>query len=1056
MITIRYGQRRRVAVQRRSVVLAVILAVVAAMLPGSGGSALFATAGTPGNGVVQVPDHPDTSSFAPNQLKGIQTADPSTGVSLIAPPGASDTGDARLTYPLEVPPGRANLQPQLAVRYDSASGDGWLGMGWDLAVPAITVDTRWGVPRYGAGLETETYLMGGQQLTPMANRGQFVPRSAEKVFHTRIEGSFARIVRHGTDPRSYTWEVVDKSGTHSFYGGSTDSTLTDGRGDVFMWALREMRDSNGNVMRYQTVRQDDTGVAGGSVPGSNLYLKKISYTGDDATDGPYVVTFTRDRDLGEPRRPDVSIDARGGFKRVTADLLRQVDVTLGGRLVRRYSFTYRTGAYDKTLLKSVAQFGDDGKLFNSHTFDYFDDVRDSSGQYQEFSSVDWNSPRDNLANGAVNAISGGAGELGAINGSTSTAAGGHLYVGFGATLSKTGSVGEKTGFDHSDDTGLVALVDVDGDNLPDKVFVDGDQVVYRRNLGGPDGQPGFDDVVRPLHNLPGILSESSDSLTVGVEAYPGAGAVQLDDVDTFATTTRYFADVNGDGIADLVDGSNVLFGRIGSDGAPTYGLASETPVPISSAPVDPNGLLPDLTADRQRELDSHPLVDTVRRWVAPFDGTVAVTGTVRLVQDTSAARAAYTKADGVRVAIQHEGDELWSQVIGPDDFAEHTPDGVATVDVQRGDRLYFRVQSRADGAFDQVAWDPAIGYVGVDDVTDVNGLRPFRYQASRDFTLAGRATTVTVPVTGTMHLSGALTKKGVTTDDVTAVVTRDGEKVFERTMPADQTGDIPVDTDVPVTQGQRLEWRVHVDSPIDLGQISWTPEAAYTAAPGIRRLTTSDGSPALSVQPPYDIDMYPVDDLTAPQRSFTVPPTGDLTVDPALAFDLGEEHPNATVVFTVKRPGALLAKKVITVTNGQVPSDLRLTVPADAGDHLFFDFSTPDTGIAAHLTDHSVLAGPDPADLGPVPSAFHSSAREGAFAQPYRGWGVIGYNGNGDRADHPIAQNDLVADPTFRDQLPTSVDPVADRDRFAADPPDHAARVLPVHAVPLGRPVGCW
>jgi RHS repeat-associated protein len=1034
MITIRYGQFRRFAAHRRGVVLVAILAVVAAMLPASGGPTLFQTAGTPGNGLVQAPDHPDTASFAPNQLKGIQTADPSTGVALIAPPGATSTGDAKLAYPLEVPPGRANLQPQLAVQYNSAGGDGWLGMGWDLTVPSITVDTRWGVPRYDAGLETETYLMGGQQLTPAANRGQFVARSAEKVFHTRVEGSFERIVRHGSDPGSYTWEVVDKSGTHSFYGGSADSTLTDGNGDVFMWALRQMRDSNGNVMRYQTVRQDDPGVAGGSVPGSNLYLHKITYTGDAASDGPYAVTFVRDRELSEPRRPDVSIDARGGFKRVTADLLRQVDVSLNGQLVRRYSFTYQTGAYNKTLLKSVAQFGEDGKLFNSHTFEYFDDVRDNSGQYQAFTSVDWKSPRDNLANGAVNAISGGAGEFGALNGSTTTAAGGHLYVGFGATLSKSGSVGVKTGFDHSEDTGLVALVDVDGDNLPDKVFVSGGQVVYRRNLAGPGGQPRFDDVVRPLHNLPGILSETSDSLTVGVEAYPGVGAAQLDHVDTFATTSRYFSDVNGDGIADLVDGGSVLFGRIGSDGTPTYGLSSETPVPITSVPVNPNGLLPNYTADQQRELQSHPLVDTVRRWVAPFDGTVAITGTVRLIQDTSAARAAYTKADGVRVAIQHEGAELWSQVIGPTDYAEHTPDGVATVEVKRGERLYFRVQSRSDGAFDQVAWDPAIGYVGAPGTTDVNGLRSFQYQASRDFTLAGRSTTVTVPVTGTMHLSGALTKRGVTTDDVTVVVTRDGEKVFERTMPADQTGDIPVDADVPVTQGQRLQWRVHVDSPIDLDQISWTPEAHYTVAPGIRRLTTSDGSPALSVQPPYDIDMYPVDDLTAPQQPFTVPASGTLTVDPALAFDFGDQHPDATVVFTVKRPGALLGKKVITITNGQVPADLQLTVPANAGDQLFFDFSTVDTGIAAHLTDHSVLAGLDPANLAPVPSAFHSSAQEGAFAQPYRGWGVIGYNGNGDRADQPIAQNDLVADPTYRDQLPTSVDPVADRDKFAADP----------------------
>jgi tetratricopeptide (TPR) repeat protein len=41
-------------------------------------------------------------------------------------------------------------------------------MGWDLALPAIVVDTRRGVPRYDAGLETETYLIaldGAHSLT---------------------------------------------------------------------------------------------------------------------------------------------------------------------------------------------------------------------------------------------------------------------------------------------------------------------------------------------------------------------------------------------------------------------------------------------------------------------------------------------------------------------------------------------------------------------------------------------------------------------------------------------------------------------------------------------------------------------------------------------------------------------------------------------------------------------------------------------------------------------------------------------------------------------------
>jgi len=64
---------------------------------------------------------------------------------------------------------------------------------------------------------------------------------------------------------------------------------------------------------------------------------------------------------------------------------------------------------------------------------------------------------------------------------------------------------------------------------------------------------------------------------------------------------------------------------------------------------------------------ANPLVDTVRRWVAPFSGTVAITGNLNLVQDTSTKRAAYKTADGVRAAIQLNGTELYSVRIQPAD-----------------------------------------------------------------------------------------------------------------------------------------------------------------------------------------------------------------------------------------------------------------------------------------------------------------------------------------------------------------------------------------------------
>ena len=148
-----------------------------------------------------MPDSPSGASFQPDSLQQLESADPAAGIPLIDPPDASPTGDAALSFPLEVPPGRLGMAPDLEITYDSRGGDGWLGMGWDLSVPAVEVDTRFGVPRYDPDRETETYRLDGALLAPEAVRAAPVARSPERVFHRRVEGGFERIVRHGSRPR---------------------------------------------------------------------------------------------------------------------------------------------------------------------------------------------------------------------------------------------------------------------------------------------------------------------------------------------------------------------------------------------------------------------------------------------------------------------------------------------------------------------------------------------------------------------------------------------------------------------------------------------------------------------------------------------------------------------------------------------------------------------------------------------------------------------------------------------------------------------------------------
>lgn len=983
------------------------------------------------NAVVVAPDHPQLRQFNPNEMSGIKAADPGAKITLIQPPDASSQGDANLSYPFELPPGRRGLTPNLGLTYSSERGNGWVGMGWDLPSSTITIDTRWGAPRYDAADETETYLLDGQQLAPFAHRGPVKKRTDDttmiagetvKLFHARVEGGFRKIIRHGSSPKTYWWEVIDKTGLRSFYGGAPetggptdDATLASPNG-VFVWALREIRDLRGNSIRYDSVRVAHKGLPNGTVDGFELYPKKIRYTLEPgAGSAPYEVVLQRDSDLALPQRLDVMIDARGGFKRVTADRLRRIEVLFQGNIVRAWELDYAEGAFHKSLLRSIQQFGAGNVPFagNEHTFEYFDEIRedtnDPNSHYLGFAAAEpWDAGGDSVKGGMpIVADLLGTGEASVLGGAESISAGVHAYLGFNPTSpSKQGSFGVKVGTSRSTSNAKLSFVDINGDGLPDKVFDSGAGFVYRLNQSGPLGQSQFANATLPALGLAALGKESSSTTSAGAEAYPSAFNVLFNFAETFTTGSTYWSDINGDQLPDLVHDGEVYF-NIRTPAGQQFVAADSaaTPLPITLGLVDTSALLPDYAQIQDDNAERFPLVDVVRIWVAPFGGTVQITAPVQLT-------AADPDADGVRVAIQRGTTELWSTTIAPIDTSEQTPSGVSSVSVSAGQRIYFRVSSLFDARGDEVSWDPKIEYVGLPAPADANGLSQSVYQASSDFILGGRAGAfVQVPLSGVVKLAGTVTKPA-TTDDVRLEVLKNGGVVFSQTRAFSSTQAFDIDQNLTVSATDKLTLRFRADSPIDLAALGDAPalELTYVSATngsGPVAVVDAQGNPLFRVVMPYDMDIYSARLPPLPVTPFVVPTTGTLrviaTVDDTLL--------SKPVVFTVKRGGTRLAKHTFPAT--AAPTQFIVPIGVTEDEQLYFEFSTLEDDplvVLGMSTSVQVTYDPMATTGAPASSSLHVAAVSNRCSRAYRGWAYGGLNGNQVPPDQVIPDGEFCLD----------------------------------------------
>jgi RHS repeat-associated protein len=293
-----------------------------------------------------------------------------------AVPGAfsvTEEGIAQYTVPIDVPPGRAGIQPALSLMYHGSRNNEDAGVGWRLeGLSQITrcphaqaLDKYTGPIRNDS---TDVFCIDGKRLEAVkgvttGTVGKYGDNGTE--YRTLID-SFARVISYHDAtggiqldlppgvvpvPRAEqgpdSFKVWTKEGRILTYGATRDSLVLSTAGTRFAWLLNRVEDHVGNTMNitYTNVLANPSAVMASGFPNA-VRPSVISYTGHitagQETPGNREVHFTY-----EPRVDPLLSFRQGGVTMASDERLSRITTFIAGTPVKNYRLQYGDKTYSQ-------------------------------------------------------------------------------------------------------------------------------------------------------------------------------------------------------------------------------------------------------------------------------------------------------------------------------------------------------------------------------------------------------------------------------------------------------------------------------------------------------------------------------------------------------------------------------------------------------------------------------------------------------------------------------------------------------------------------------------
>ena len=271
------------------------------------------------------------------------------------------TGSANFSIPIPIPQARG-LLPSIGVSYSSGSGNGLVGMGFNISESAIAIKTNRQLPKYD---DTDIYAWNEAELV--------LKKDSKSIYLERHQASFPLIEKLVEDENVY-WRVTGNDNSITIFGYSDDSKIVNptNKNQIYKWLISEESDSQGNKIKYNYNKFE----------GTNSYLTSIEY-GNYSLDGTEYFAFkviidyglvsfkvekeqlTISETIATPKqRIDVLTNYRAGFLIKTEYLVHSILIQHNFKKKTEDTYTHCTRFFFEedeksklSFLKQVVQYG---------------------------------------------------------------------------------------------------------------------------------------------------------------------------------------------------------------------------------------------------------------------------------------------------------------------------------------------------------------------------------------------------------------------------------------------------------------------------------------------------------------------------------------------------------------------------------------------------------------------------------------------------------------------------------------------------------------------------